>query len=165
MALVILVNNGSSNGLLPDGTKPLPEPIQYSLTIQSSMEFCCIHLTKILQQTLKISIPEMIWKFGFGNVKLVPHLPVANEFYKYSHTTCLLIYSSFTCLMHQRQKSQIPWFTGIISMSVVQYEYLNSLRLSDEYMGGGTRSGGVQLRGLNPYPILGKTGLRKHTLF
>ena len=25
--------------------------------------------------------------------------------------------------------------------------------------------GGVQLRGLNPYPILGKAGLRKHTLF
>ena len=25
--------------------------------------------------------------------------------------------------------------------------------------------GGVQLRGPNPYPILGKTGLRKHTLF
>ena len=25
--------------------------------------------------------------------------------------------------------------------------------------------GGVQLRGPNPYPILGKAGLRKHTLF
>ena len=25
--------------------------------------------------------------------------------------------------------------------------------------------GGVQLRGPNPYPILGKVGLRKHTLF
>ena len=25
--------------------------------------------------------------------------------------------------------------------------------------------GGVQLQGPNPYPILGKTGLRKHTLF
>ena len=35
--------------------------------------------------------------------------------------------------------------------------------------GGGALSqvsyGGVQLRGPNPYPILGKTGLRKHTLF
>ena len=27
MALEILVNTGSSNGLLPDGTKPLPEPM------------------------------------------------------------------------------------------------------------------------------------------
>ena len=27
MALEILVNTGSSNGLLPDGTKPLPEPV------------------------------------------------------------------------------------------------------------------------------------------
>ena len=25
--------------------------------------------------------------------------------------------------------------------------------------------GGVELRGPNPYPILGKAGLRKHTLF
>ena len=25
--------------------------------------------------------------------------------------------------------------------------------------------GGVQLRGPNPYPILGKAGLQKHTLF
>ena len=25
--------------------------------------------------------------------------------------------------------------------------------------------GGVQLRGPNPFPILGKAGLRKHTLF
>ena len=24
---IILVNNGSGNGLLPDGTKPLPEPM------------------------------------------------------------------------------------------------------------------------------------------
>ena len=27
MELEILVNNGSGNGLLPDGTKPLPEPM------------------------------------------------------------------------------------------------------------------------------------------
>ena len=27
MALEILVNIGSGNGLLPDGTKPLPEPM------------------------------------------------------------------------------------------------------------------------------------------
>ena len=27
MALEILVNTGSGNGLLPDGTKPLPEPM------------------------------------------------------------------------------------------------------------------------------------------
>ena len=26
VALLVLINNGSSNGLLPDGTKPLPEP-------------------------------------------------------------------------------------------------------------------------------------------
>ena len=29
MALEILVNTGSGNGLLPDGTKPLPEPMLY----------------------------------------------------------------------------------------------------------------------------------------
>ena len=34
MALEILVNTGSGNGLLPDGTKPLPEPM---LTIISKV--------------------------------------------------------------------------------------------------------------------------------
>ena len=32
MALEILVNTGSGNGLLPDGTKPLPEPIESDKT-------------------------------------------------------------------------------------------------------------------------------------
>ena len=27
LALEIMVNTGSGNGLLPDGTKPLPEPV------------------------------------------------------------------------------------------------------------------------------------------
>ena len=40
MVLEILVNNGSGKGLLPDGTKPLPEP-------KSSMEFSGTDLTTI----------------------------------------------------------------------------------------------------------------------
>ena len=33
MASEILVNTGSGNGLLPDGTKPLPEPMLTSQDI------------------------------------------------------------------------------------------------------------------------------------
>ena len=37
MMSLILVNNGSGNGLLPDGTKPLPEPM---LSIDISAVLC-----------------------------------------------------------------------------------------------------------------------------
>ena len=47
----ILVNIGSGNGLLPDGTKPLPEPM---LTIHPSS--LGIHLREISQEMPQISI-------------------------------------------------------------------------------------------------------------
>ena len=37
MALEILVNTGSSNGLLPDGTKPLPEQQSHNMTAYHKM--------------------------------------------------------------------------------------------------------------------------------
>ena len=42
-----LVNVGSSNGLLPDGTKPLPEPVlSYNLV---ALSYCGICLREISQ--------------------------------------------------------------------------------------------------------------------
>ena len=63
-----------------------------------------------------------------------------------------------------------PGFENLACVSSAQH------RIPDTHVdpgggggGGGALSqvsyGGVQLRGPNPYPILGKTGLRKHTLF
>ena len=76
MATEIWVNIGSGNGLLPNGTKPLPEP----MVDLSSVEFCGIHLTTILLLALKVSIHEMSSKITF--LKLQPHLPGANELKK-----------------------------------------------------------------------------------
>ena len=49
MVMQILVNIGRINGLLPDGTKPLPEPM---LTVS----FCDIHLMPI-----SLEILSLIW--------------------------------------------------------------------------------------------------------
>ena len=49
MALQTWVNIGSGNGLVPDGTKPLPEPM---LTNQSSVRSDDIHLREISQEIL-----------------------------------------------------------------------------------------------------------------
>ena len=51
----IWVNIGSGNGLLPDGTKPLPEPV---LT-NHSWGLVAIHQRAILQEMRKISILDM----------------------------------------------------------------------------------------------------------
>ena len=39
MVLEILVNTGSGNGLLPDGTKPLPEPMFTSVKQDWKLHF------------------------------------------------------------------------------------------------------------------------------
>ena len=51
MATGIWVNIGSGNGWLPDGTKPLPEP----MLDLSSEGFCGILLRTISQGLLKVS--------------------------------------------------------------------------------------------------------------
>ena len=51
-------------------------------------------------------------------------------------------------------------------MSVTSPNLLSAYIYSIEYSGGGGGGGGGgMLQGLNPYPILGKAGLQKHTLF
>ena len=62
----IWVNIGSSNALLPDGSKPLPKPV---LTYQWG--FVGIHLKAISKEMLRISIIEMSLKST--NIKLQLH--------------------------------------------------------------------------------------------
>ena len=69
MATKIWVNISSGNDLLPDGTKPLPEP----LPVNSSD----IHLRTILQKMLNISILDMSMKII--NLRLQLHLSGVNE--------------------------------------------------------------------------------------
>ena len=54
MVTWISVNIGLGNGLLPDGTKPLPEPM---LTYRH-----CNYLRTIFQEMLKMSVTEMCLK-------------------------------------------------------------------------------------------------------
>ena len=55
MVSEILVNTGVSNGLLPDGTEPLPEP-------KVTSEVLWQYLSAILHKILKISILDMTLK-------------------------------------------------------------------------------------------------------
>ena len=70
----IWVNIGSSNGLLPDGTKPLPEPMltyhQWSFVVFTLQQFTASawHEISVHGMSLKIII-----------LKLRPHPPGANE--------------------------------------------------------------------------------------
>ena len=70
MATEIWVNIGSGNGLLPDDTKPLPEPM---MTYQWSF----VHPTTILQAAPEISDHGMSLKIII--LKLQSHLPGASE--------------------------------------------------------------------------------------
>ena len=62
MATMILENIGSGNGLLPDGTKPLPEPM-LTYHQRGSVAF---FWEQVSQELLKVSIQDMslkIWHF------------------------------------------------------------------------------------------------------
>ena len=66
MAIYISVNVGPGNGLLPDGTKPLPEPML------SYDAFCGIYLSAISQEVLNLI------RIMCSETRL-PYLPGANE--------------------------------------------------------------------------------------
>ena len=69
MVTEIWVNIGSGNGLLPDGTKPLPEPM---LTYHQKG-----WVTFIWGQVHKPSTTEIIWKIKY--LKFHSNFPGANE--------------------------------------------------------------------------------------
>ena len=67
MATEIWVNIGSGNGLLPDGTKPLPERMLIHHQL-GSLAFIWV---------LQPSITKISWKITFQ--KIILNLPGANE--------------------------------------------------------------------------------------
>ena len=66
---------GSGNGLLPDGTKPLPELMLTYL--QTSVRSSDIHLSAILQAITQPSVTEISLKIDY--LKFCSNLPGANE--------------------------------------------------------------------------------------
>ena len=71
MATEIWVNIGSGNGLLPDGIKPLPEPM---LTDYQSSD---IHIRAISQEMLQSSITKIHLKITY--LKFHSNFPGANK--------------------------------------------------------------------------------------
>ena len=69
MATEIWVNIGSGNGLMPDGTKPLPEPM---LTNDQWDVVTFTHLIAISHKILKIFIVEISLKFTNLRLELNP---------------------------------------------------------------------------------------------
>ena len=67
------VNIGSGDGLLTDGTKPLPEPM---MTYHSAMRFCGTHLTNF---TGNFQGTHSLMRFKNSLVKLLPHPSGVNE--------------------------------------------------------------------------------------
>ena len=90
MATVIWVNIGSGNGLLPDGTMPLPEP---TLTT-SSLRYSDIHLRAISQEMpqppitkicLKITCLKMSFEFPWGQWVNKINRPIDYDGVRYWH--------------------------------------------------------------------------------
>ena len=85
----MLIDIGSANGLLPDGTKPLPEPMLTYHQVGS------VTLTRPIQESLKIPIDEMCFKNTLVNYlhiskkKIIqcifPHLEITTL--KYIHVS------------------------------------------------------------------------------
>ena len=73
MATEIWVNIGSGNGLLPDGTKPLPEP----MLSDHQLNPLDIHIRAISQQMPQPSITKIRLKITYP--KFQSNFPGANE--------------------------------------------------------------------------------------
>ena len=73
MVSEIWVNIGSNNGLLPDGTKPLPKPMFEWSSVKSTN----IHIRAISQDMPQLSITKIPWKITY--LKFLSYFPGANE--------------------------------------------------------------------------------------
>ena len=89
MVTEIWVNIGSGNGLLPDGTKPLPEPM---LTDHQSNDH---HIMAISQEMPQSSIIKICLKIT--RLKFHSNFPGANEF---THCDLVIPYSSMDLGQH-----------------------------------------------------------------
>ena len=63
MATEIWVNIGLGNGLLPDGTKPLPEPML--IDHDSSVKSNDIHIRAISQEMPQTSVTEILLEITY----------------------------------------------------------------------------------------------------
>ena len=109
---LILVNIGSGNGLLPDGTKPIPKPM-----LTYHQRGYGIHLWVFSKEILKISLIKLILNITF--LKLLPHLPGANKLTHWGRVThiCvnkLAIISSDNGLSPGRRQAIIWTNVGIL---------------------------------------------------
>ena len=73
MATYIWVNSGSGNGLLPDGTKPLPEPMLISLIGEIMWHSPESNFTASAQATI------LYHEFKNDVFKITANFPGANE--------------------------------------------------------------------------------------
>ena len=105
MATKIWVNIRSGNGLLPNGTKPLPEP---------TMGFWSTHIRHTLQEVLEISMCWMSLKIALE--KLIPHLPAAIELALASYRmSTVVILKHYSDVIMSTMASQITSLTIVYS--------------------------------------------------
>ena len=126
MALEILVNSGWGNGLLPDGTKPLPEPL---LTSYQRM-LCGIHLKAMSLEVLMNFFCNIYAEIALLKLLHGPNLAMAklnrtNNFYNVHALTQFFLGISNLILLQLPysyaliQMRSGPWFN--IKMSSYQY--------------------------------------------
>ena len=101
MVTQLWVNIDSGNGLLPDRTKPLPEPMLTS-SVRSSEN----HLWAVAQEIPRPAITEINLEIIY--VKFLSNLPATNELnYRPSYWLILLRASaSSQCLLHFQKHKQ-----------------------------------------------------------
>ena len=92
MATEIWVNIGSSNGLVPDGTKPLPE--SWANVAWSSAKSSDIHIGAISQEKPQPSITKIHLKITY--LKFLSNFPGANKLNDDRDLWCLYVLSEDT---------------------------------------------------------------------
>ena len=105
----IWVNIGSGNGLLPDGTKPLPEPkLSYH-----QYDYVAFIWGQLHWECFKISVIKLCLKFK--HLKSQPQLPADNELIQRSPTGSILIFFSLK-YMSKDLKKKCWWLIAYCHM-------------------------------------------------
>ena len=120
MATEIWVNIGSGNGLLPDGTKPLPEPMLTDHHLKSSD----IHIWIISQEMPQPSI-----------TKIVPYLKFHSNFPGANELTCAITHigrwrtqpKTRTCACHHHVDDLGAYFTNSFFLFCISSKLLLTL--------------------------------------
>ena len=112
MATQIWVSICSCNVLLPDGTKPLPDPM---LAYHQLRSVVFSALTTILQNWLMITVNTMSFKSGFYN--LLPHLPWDNGL----ETHMAQVYDMATMFQQNDKPQTSSWTPCLLQCTCVTY--------------------------------------------